>query len=71
MNETYIVMYVFFKYKMSRYPAKGQVIRVSAVLHVLFCANIDYKEEIIVNAVLMTASSQAVILAWNFVDTCC
>lgn len=51
--------------------SKGQVLRVSAVLHVLFCDGTNDKGEITVNEVPMIVSSKAVLAARNFVDTCC
>ena len=51
--------------------AKGQVLRVSAVLHVLFCDGIDDKGELTVHEVPTVVESKAVVAARNFVNTCC
>ena len=51
--------------------ANGQVLRVAAVLHVLFCDTVDEVGELTVQDVPVTVTSKAVLAARNFVDTCC
>lgn len=48
--------------------AKGQVLRVAAALHVLFCDTTDMDE---MDGVPSVISKEAVITAQNYVDTCC
>ena len=47
------------------------MLRVSAVLHVLFCDSIDDTGDYTINEVPMFVSNKAVLAARNFVDTCC
>ena len=51
--------------------AKGQVLRIAAALHVLFCDSTDEQGNIMVSNVPPTISNEAIIAAQNFVDTCC
>lgn len=51
--------------------AKGQVLRVTALLHVLFCDGADEKGALTVHEVPTVVDSKAVVAARNFVDTCC
>ena len=55
--------------------SKGQVLRLSAAFHVLFCdTDIDCNEkrmEIEVGSVSTEIADSAIVAAQNFVDTCC
>ena len=51
--------------------AKGQALRIAAVLHVLFSYDTDAEGEIIVLSVPPIISANTMIAAQNFVDTCC
>jgi pyruvate/2-oxoglutarate/acetoin dehydrogenase E1 component len=55
--------------------SKGQVLRLSAAFHILFCdTDIDLSEEgmeIEVAEVSTQAADSAIVAAQNFVDTCC
>lgn len=55
--------------------SKGQVLRLSAAFHVLFCdTDIDLSdegEEIKVANVSTQIAGNAIVAAQNFVDTCC
>ena len=51
--------------------AKGQVLRLAAVLHVLFCDQLDQQGPITVHTVLATISKEAIIAAQDFVNVCC
>ena len=50
---------------------KGQVLRLAAALHVLFCDTVDTQGHIAVSQIPPTISKDAIITAQNFVDTCC
>ena len=51
--------------------AKGQVLRIAAVLHVLFCDLVNTQGGITVSDVPETISETAIIAAQKYVDTCC
>ena len=51
--------------------AKGQVLRVAAILHVLFCDQLDEQGPITVRTVPATISIEAIIAAQDFVNVCC
>lgn len=51
--------------------AKGQVLRVAAVLHVLSCDSEDDEGNIFVSRVSDTISNEALLAAQDFVQTCC
>ena len=48
--------------------AKGQVLRIAAALHVLFCDTVDEDNIITVSDVPETISKTAIIAAQNYVD---
>ena len=51
--------------------SKGQVLRVAACLHVIFCEIDAIEGESSVEAIPSTISKEAIIAAENFVGTCC
>ena len=60
---------IFLQLRMLGKP-KGQVLRLAAALHVVFCDTVDGRD-IAVSQIPPTISKDAIIAAQNFVDTCC